>query len=1121
MQHLPSLNFTFLRPTHPTLERIGAIAEQTFATDPVTSLMKLRQFGERLAQIIAARVGLYDETDDNQLRLLNRLRNENILPQDAIDLFHQLRIKGNRATHQLQGDHRTALSNLKYARRLAAAFQRSYNGQPNFKAGPFIPPPDPTATTAATRAELDRLKAELQTHQTALETYQAQATNEAQLRQLAEQLLTETAAETAQLKAELQTRQRQAQQTPAPELKQFIQRAQQQTTIDLDEAETRQLIDAQLQEMGWEADTATLAYQQGARPEVGKNRAIAEWPVKRGTADYVLFLGLNPVGVVEAKRRRKNISERGLDQSDRYSRNYRIKDNEQLLGPWEDYKVPFIFATNGRPYLEQLKIESGIWFRDVRRPTNLSKPLQAWPSPDDLRQRLAQDVDAAHAQLEQDDFSTYGLKLRDYQQTAIRSVEAALAQDQNRILLAMATGTGKTKTAIALIYRLLKTRRFRRILFLVDRTTLSEQSHDAFKETKLESLQTFADIFEVRESGATDLDSDAKVQIATVQSFVKRLFYPSDDSPPPSVGFFDCIIIDECHRGYLLDKDLSEAELQFRDFSDYVSKYRRVLDYFDAVQIGLTATPALHTTEIFGEPVYRYSYRTAVIDGHLIDHEPPIQIRTRLAEDGIIWEQDEDIEVFDPKSGELDLITAPDEVKFEVQQFNKRVITEPFNRAVCQELTRHIDLSFPAKTLIFCASDRHADLVVNLLREAFSQIDPDLQHNDILKITGNTDDPQALVRRYKNEASPKIAVTVDLLTTGIDVPKICNLVFLRRVNSRILYEQMIGRATRQCEEIGKTVFRIYDAVRLYEGLEAVSTMKPVVQNPKITFGQLFEELLAVNEPDLQQVLVDQFLAKLNRKRRHLSEDAAEQLEGAIGMPLEDWAQQLKTQPLATTVQELREEGKTFASDAPSVLAQLLDRSDRNAPSVFISHHEDEVIAVETGYGRGRKPQNYLDEFTSFLRENQNQIPALVTVMQRPQSLTRADLKALKLALDQAGFTEPALQTAWRETTNQDIAASIIGFIRQAALGDALVPYEQRVDRALQTVLSSQTWQPQQRQWLERIAKQLKQETIVDRAAFNQGAFRSQGGWQRIDKVFDGKLAVVVTAIHDAVWEEAG
>ena len=194
------------------------------------------------------------------------------------------------------------------------------------------------------------------------------------------------------------------------------------------------------------------------------------------------------------------------------------------------------------------------------------------------------------------------------------------------MLLAMATGTGKTKTCIALIYRLLKAKRFRRILFLVDRSALGEQASNAFKDTRMESLQTFADIFGIKELEEQSPDSDTAVHIATVQGMVARVLNPAEDVPPPPVDQYDCIVVDECHRGYLLDRELSETELTFRSFDDYISKYRRVLDYFDAVKIGLTATPALHTTEIFGPPIFTYSYREAVIDGFLIDHEPPYTI---------------------------------------------------------------------------------------------------------------------------------------------------------------------------------------------------------------------------------------------------------------------------------------------------------------------------------------------------------------------------------------------------------------------------------------------------------------------------------------------------------------
>ncbi len=153
----------------------------------------------------------------------------------------------------------------------------------------------------------------------------------------------------------------------------------------------------------------------------------------------------------------------------------------------------------------------------------------------------------------------------------------------------------------------------------------------------------FANIFGIKELDEQLPDNDTALHIATVQGMVKRLLYPSGDQSLPPVDQYDCIIVDECHRGYLLDRELSDTELSFRDFDEYISKYRRVLDYFDAVKIGLTATPAQHTSEIFGKPIFNYSYREAVIDGYLVDHEPPIQIKTQLSIEGIHWQAGETI----------------------------------------------------------------------------------------------------------------------------------------------------------------------------------------------------------------------------------------------------------------------------------------------------------------------------------------------------------------------------------------------------------------------------------------------------------------------------------------------
>jgi type I restriction enzyme R subunit len=1108
---VPSPNFAFLQQHDPQLVRLATVAEAYFKEDPITCLMKLRQLGELLAQLTAANVGLYTDPAEPQLDLLRRLSSNNLIPGNVEPLFHELRKAGNDATHNLTGDHRTALSNLKYARQLGIWFHRTFASDSQFKAGAFIPPPDPTEETVAVQQELEKLRLEAAQHLTEAELAKAKAQQEEELRQIAEELLKEAEAEVEKTSKRLQHLQATNVAQSPQRVEQAVKPAQDaETQIDLDERETRRLIDAQLRLAGWRVDSSSLTYSNGTRPQKSENLAIAEWPTTQGRADYVLFVGLQVVGVVEAKRQIKDVSA-AVDQAKRYSRNYRIKGDEILLGNWGEYRVPFVFATNGREYLHQLQLQSGIWFCDVRKPDNLRRPLRGWYSPEGLKALLSQDVETAYEQLENEPFN-YNIDLREYQIEAIQTLEAALAENRRNLLLAMATGTGKTKTSIVLVYRLLKSKRFRRVLFLVDRTALGEQTANAFKETRLESLQTFSDIFEIRELTDNQIDTDTKLNIATVQGFVKRLFYSGDETNIPTVDEYDCIIVDECHRGYVLDKELSENELTFRDFSDYISKYQRVLDYFDAVKIGLTATPALHTTQIFGDPVFTYSYREAVIEGWLIDHEPPIQIITELSETGMVWQAGENLEYFDPKIGKIDLVHAPDEVKIEIEQFNRRVITESFNRVVCEKLAEYLDPTLPEKTLIFCATDRHADLVVDLLKRALQTQYGTVDDEEVKKITGTADKPLELIRRYKNEASPKIAVTVDLLTTGIDVPAICNVVFLRRVNSRILYEQMLGRATRRCDEIGKTVFRVFDAVKWYEGISPVSSMKPVVVNPQISFSQLVDELSTVQNDQALPEIVDQLLAKFQQKRRHLSGDSKEQLETWAGMSITDMAKYLKRCSPREVVEWFGEK---------KVIAELLDRKDGGRQPLLISRHVDQVIRVERGYGKAEKPQDYLDSFCTFLNENINQVPALMVVVQRPRELTRSQLKEVKLLLDNAGYSEITLQTAWRETTNQDIAASIIGFIRQAALGDVLISYTERVDKAISKIIASRSWTEPQRKWLERIGKQLKLETIVDKVAFEQGQFKSMGGFNRINKTFDGELENILIEINQNIWEDVG
>ena len=738
--------------------------------------------------------------------------------------------------------------------------------------------------------------------------------------------------------------------------------------------------------------------------------------------------------------------------------------------------------------------------------------MESWYTPEGLTGLLEQNAAQADQRLKSE--PTDYLPLRNYQADAVRAVEAGIANSQRELLVAMATGTGKTVTCISLVYRLIKTKRFRRILFLVDRTSLGEQTHDALKSFHLENFQTFHDIYDVKGLGDLKPDQDTKLHIATVQGMVQRVLYPSEESLPVPVDWYDCIVIDECHRGYNLDQQMTDGELQFRDEADYISKYRRVIEHFDAVKVGLTATPALHTTEIFGPPIYEYSYRQAVIDGWLVDHEPPFRIITELSEDGIRWDRGDELKVYDTQTRQLQLFTTPDEVEVEVEEFNRSVITENFNRTVCASLAEHIDPSLPGKTLIFCVNDDHAQLVERLIQEAFEDLYGPIHDDTVKKITGKADKPLQLIRRFRNEQLPKVVTTVDLLTTGIDIPSIDRLVFLRRVRSRILFEQMLGRATRLNPDLygsgeDKERFLVFDAVGIYEALEPLSSMKPVVAKPNITFEQLANELKDVADEDFRQTAKDQFAAKLNRKR--FSQRQEEHLVADTGMNRQQFIEHVRT----STPHELA----TWLEQHPAVVA-ILDQRQTTGRQILVSEHEDELRRVERGYGDATRPEDYLESFRNFIADNADSIPALVVVTQRPRDLTRAQLRELRLLLDQQGFTEANLRTAWRETTNQDVAASIIGYIRSVALDQPLISHSQRVQAAMKEIMASRQWTEPQRKWLERIGKQLEQEVIVDREAFESGQFKAMGGFQRLDKVFKGELNQILTEIAEAVWQLA-
>ena len=695
-------NFSFLQEQFPVLAKLGDFAEQYCFSDPNSSILKSGMINETIINLIFTydRITLpYENTAVNRINTLSR---EGMITRDICDIMHALRKSRNDASHENYDTPEKAKVLLEMSYSLCEWFMQTY-GDWSYESRPFVMPnPEKTVKAAATEQQKSQQQKE-----------------EDVLKKEAEQ--TAAAAPTVDKKK----RQQQSQKASSHRYK--------------SEEETRYLIDEQLRQVGWEADTQTLRYSKGTRPVKGRNLAIAEWPTnstvgKSGRADYALFVGEKMVATVEAKSMHKDIPSVIDYQCKEYSRLIKAEHSQYQISCWGEYKVPFTFATNGRPYLEQLDTKSGIWFLDLRENYNAPKALRGWISPAGVMELLEKDIEAGNRQLlalPYDDLrDKEGLNLREYQIKAIQAAEKAIMNGQQNVLLAMATGTGKTRTVLGMIYRFLKTDRFKRILFLVDRTSLGDQAEETFDEVKLEDLKTLDNIYTITGLNDDGVEDTTRVHIATVQSMVKRFLYNSEDKKP-AVTDYDLVIIDEAHRGYILDKEMGEEEILFRDQMDYQSKNRSVIEYFEAVRIALTATPALQTTEIFGKPVFSYTYREAVIDGYLVDHDVPHDLHTHLRDDGIHYKKGDTVVLYDPVTGEvLNSELLEDELDFDIKSFNRQVVVESFNRAGLKEIAMDLDPENPdihGKTLIYAVDDAHADLIVKILKDIYSeyQIDND------------------------------------------------------------------------------------------------------------------------------------------------------------------------------------------------------------------------------------------------------------------------------------------------------------------------------------------------------------------------------------------------------------
>jgi type I restriction enzyme R subunit len=884
-------------------------------------------------------------------------------------------------------------------------------------------------------------------------------------------------------------------------------------TYESERATRRKRIDPKLKAAGWKVTPSGV-------PATGNGpSAVEEFETSIGPADYALFDGGRCLGVAEAKK--LTLGPQGvLVQAERYSK--AIDQTPKYQG---EFGAPFLYATNGEV----------IWFHDVRHSLNRSRQVSGFHTPVALNEMLTRDLDAELGQLRAIPMNE---RMRPYQCEANEAIEQAIGDRKRKMLVAMATGTGKTMMTVHEVYRLMKSGVARRVLFLVDRRALAAQTVRAFSSFEAEPGLKFDKLYEVysqrfqRGDFEDDKGFDPKVlptkyltdpklgqafvYISTIQRMTINLFgkdavfNPGDDPIDEDaekldipIHAFDLIIADECHRGY------SSKEL---------SVWRNTLDYFDAVKVGLTATPAAHTTAYFENVVYRYEYDRAVREGYLVDYDV-VSINSNVRMNGVFLEEGAQIEAVDTMSGVKQLDLLEDERAFDSTKIEHEITAPDSNRRILEEIKTYADAHqaetgrFP-KILIFADNDlphtSHADQLVNTARDIFGQGDA-----FVAKITGRVDRPLQRIREFRNRPKPSVVVSVDMLTTGVDIPDLEFLVFLRPVKSRILFEQMLGRGTRKGEKYPDkshfVVFDCFDGTLLaYFRNSTAMTAEPLEADGK-TIAKIIEEIWQNQD---RAYNIRRLVRRLQRIDKEMSGDARELFarfvpDGDIGRYAEELPAMLR-ESLSDTMKVLRDED----------FQQLLVSYPRPPRTFFVAEGvEDEVSSewlIKGATGQEYKPADYLNAFEMFVRTNADHVDAISILLSRPQGWGSQPLRDLREALSQAPehFTEANLRRAF-QTAHHKALIDIISMVKRAALDTSpLYTAEERVGQAVERVTAGRGLTDDQAKWMEYIRQHLVANLSIDRDDFdNVPVLLNRGGWGKADRIFDGDLADILEDLN--------
>lgn len=914
----------------------------------------------------------------------------------------------------------------------------------------------------------------------------------------------------------------------------------------------RDNIDSALELCGW-----VIQSIKQLNLNAGIGVAVKEYLTDVGPADYVLFIEGKPCGVIEAKREeeghRMTIHE---EQVEDYA-NAKLKHlkNEPL---------PFVYISTGEVTR----------FTDFTDPKPRAREVFSFHRPETLKDWVKRNKSLRKRLLDLPALQTAGL--RDCQINAITKLETSFKENRPRALIQMATGSGKTFTAITAIYRLLKYAKAKRVLFLVDTKNLGEQAEQEFMSfVPNDDNRKFTELYNVQRLKSSYIASDSQVCISTIQRLYsvlkgteleesaeeenpnERKYQPKEIPPIEYDGkmpieFFDFIVIDECHRSIY-------------------NLWKQVLEYYDAFEIGLTATPDKRTIGYFDQNlVSEYSHEMAVADGVNVGYEVFI-IDTKVTQQGATLWKGEYIEHRERLSRKKRMELQDEDENYSKQHLDKEVVNPNQIRTIIRTFKEHLPIIFKdrydkngifevPKTLIFAKTDSHANDIIDIVREEFAE-----ENKFCKKITYKTDeDPKSVLSQFRNDYHPRIAVTVDMVATGTDIKPLECLLFMRDVKSINYFEQMKGRGTRTIDldslrkvtptaKFTKDHFVIVDAIGVTKSLKTDS--RPLEKKPGVPLKDLLQ---AVAVGAREEELFTSLANRLTRLDKQITEKEKKQFaEKANGKSVSQVVKELLNAFNPDLLEEIESKIRTdMAGAAPVEIEAAIkvktETLQNEAAKVFTGElneyienvrkaHEqkidlanpDEVIHVGWDKDNASASSARVQEFREWIEANKDELMALQIFYNQPFRRRELTYSMIKEVLEKLQNDKPTLapMNVWRayealEQCNgspRNELTAIVSLIRKiSGLDSTLTSYDKIVDKNFQDwVFKKQAgnttkFNEEQMQWLRMIKEHVINSFHIDKDDFDLNPFNAQGGLGKMWQLFGDQTEEIINELNEAL-----